>query len=153
MSNPIQETPFKVDTKSRSCSAVLKGPYGMPYEFIATDTPQPAKDEALVRLDFTGVCHGDVYSRDGGGPAPQCPLRPLIGGHEGVGKIIALGGDKKISMGFQAGDMVGIAWRGATCGACEACKLGYENYCPHQQVNGMHRNGTFQREYCPHSCA
>lgn len=118
----------------------------MPYEFTALDIPQPAKDEALVRLDFTGVCHGDIYSRDGGGPAPQSPRRPLIGGHEGVGRIMALGDGKKSSMGFQVGDMVGIAWRGATCSECEACTLGYENYCPHQQVNGMHRNGTFQRE-------
>lgn len=146
MSKAVQNPPIKVETKSRSCSAILKSPYGMPYEFTATDAPQPSRDEALVRLDFTGVCHGDVYSRDGGGPAPQTPLRPLVGGHEGVGRIMALGGDKKTSMGFQVGDMVGIAWRGATCGECEACKLGCENYCPHQQVNGMHRNGTFQRE-------
>jgi propanol-preferring alcohol dehydrogenase len=89
-------------------SAVLTRPYGQPYEFFSTRYPIPGPAEVIVRLDFTGVCHGDVYSRDGGGPAPVNPIRPLVGGHEGVGEIVSLGEGTE-SLGVAVGDIVGIA--------------------------------------------
>ncbi|CAM1503366.1 Fc.00g081420.m01.CDS01 [Cosmosporella sp. VM-42] len=130
----------------RSMAARLTGPYGSRYKFEPQLQPNPGDREAVVRLDVAGVCHGDVYSRDGGGPAPEHPVRPLTGGHEGVGVIIDIGIDgMEKPYGFRKGDVVGIAWRHSTCGKCEACLRGSENYCPHQLVNGMHRDGTFQR--------
>lgn len=121
--------------------AVLLGPYGDPYQFATAEIPQPDADEAVVRIDFSGVCHGDVYSRYGGGPAPAEAQRPLVGGHEGIGHVVALG---SVEGPFAVGDCVGIAWRAQVCGTCDACKCGAQNFCPSQQVVGMHRNGTFQ---------
>ena len=72
-------------------AAILSGPYREPYNFLSSPVPRPGPGEALVRLSYSGVCHGDVYSRDGGGPAPPVPTRPLTGGHEGVGIIVSLG--------------------------------------------------------------
>ena len=134
-------------SSDESHTAVLRQGYGKPYEFDCCDIQQPLEDEALIRIDYSGVCHGDVYGRDGGGPAPAQPRRPLTGGHEGVGQIVALGSSERAHHGFAIGDMVGIAWRSGTCGQCQACKLGAENHCPQQQVVGMHRNGTFQRQH------
>ena len=129
----------------KSIVARLNGPYGSRYEFETQIQPTPAPGEAVVRLDVSGICHGDVYSRDGGGPAPRHPVRPLTGGHEGVGIIIEIRVEpEQQSHGFRIGDVVGIAWRHSSCGTCEACLGGSENYCPHQIVNGLHRNGTFQ---------
>ena len=128
--------------------AILTQEYGMPYEFDreGIQNMKPGEDEALVRLDFTGVCHGDVYSRDGGGPASAQPIRPLIGGHEGVGEIVALGVvPENVHRKFAIGDKVGVAWRSGTCGKCQACSVGAENHCQLQEVVGMHRDGTFQR--------
>lgn len=129
-----------------SLSAVLTEPYGFTYNFETCKTVQPDEGEVLVRLNFSGVCHGDLYSRDGGGPAPPNPIRPLIGGHEGVGEIISIGGIETTTSHFVVGDRVGVAWRSFVCGECEACLLGADNFCPNQKVNGMHVNGTFQRE-------
>ena len=131
-------------------SAILSGPYGTKYQFISNDIPRPADGEALIRIDYSGVCHGDVYSRDGGGPAPAQPIRPLTGGHEGIGVILSLGQSQENQYGFAVGDRVGVAWRSETCGTCEACRCRAENHCPSQKVTGMHRNGTFQREEMPH---
>lgn len=126
--------------------AMLRHGYGMPYEIDCGEIQQPAEGEAVVRLNFTGVCHGDVYSRDGGGPASAQPIRPLIGGHEGIGEIVALGiMSEKPYRKFNIGDKVGVAWRSGTCGKCQACKVGAENHCQLQEVVGMHRAGTFQR--------
>lgn len=122
-------------------TALLLGPYGDPYQFATAEIPRPDADEAVVRIDFSGVCHGDVYSRYGGGPAPTEAQRPLVGGHEGIGHIVALGSAEGT---FSIGDCVGIAWRARECGTCQACRSGAQNFCPSQQVVGMHRNGTFQ---------
>ena len=129
-------------------AAVLDGAYGQPYRFYDHPVEQPGIDQALIKLDYSGVCHGDVYSRDGGGPAPDRPFRPLTGGHEGIGHIIALG--ERSGSGNQPfklptiGDRVGIAWRRAVCGVCDACEQGRENFCAQQVVTGMKSDGTFQ---------
>ncbi len=105
----------------RNYAAILKGSYGQPYEFVERPFPIPGSHEAIVRLDFSGVCHGDVYSRDGGGPASAEPIRPLVGGHEGIGVIVSLGEETKSSY-FSVGDVVGIAWRSRVCEVCEPCR-------------------------------
>lgn len=134
-----------VEIPTTAAAATLTGPYGDPYQIVQKEVPQPAAHEALVSLSFSGVCHGDVYSRDGGGPAPAQPNRPLIGGHEGIGTIVALGEHARNSP-FKVGDLVGIAWRTAVCGKCEACVSGQENYCEKQVITGMHISGTYQRK-------
>ena len=134
---------IKTSPPARGSAAVLTGPYGDPYTIQDLPIPTPGALEALVQLEYTGVCHGDVYARDGGGPAPKDPVRPLIGGHEGVGRVIAMG--TQGMDGFHVGDVVGIAWRSHVCGTCQACEAGAENHCFDQKITGMHRNGTYQR--------
>ncbi|OQU96772.1 hypothetical protein CLAIMM_02805 isoform 1 [Cladophialophora immunda] len=124
-------------------AAVLTGAYGEPYTIKDVPIPVPSAHDALVELEYSGVCHGDVYARDGGGPAPKDPVRPLTGGHEGVGRIVSMGTDGRD--GFKVGDVVGIAWRSSVCGTCQACQAGSENHCFNQKITGAHRDGTFQR--------
>ena len=125
-------------------AAILTGSYGEKYQFQRKTIVSPGPGEALIELSFSGVCHGDVYSRDGGGPAPAEPLRPLIGGHEGVGRVIELH-PEDLEGTLKKGDLVGIAWRSNVCGTCDACRVNRENYCERQIVTGMHREGTYQR--------
>jgi len=75
-------------------AAILTNPYGQPYTIEKAEIPHPRPQEALVQLLYSGVCHGDEYGRDGGGPAPINPVRPLVGGHEGVGTIVAMGTER-----------------------------------------------------------
>ena len=122
-------------------SAILTGSYGQPYTFQSLAATPPSKGEAIVKLDYSGVCHGDVYMRDGGGPAPPTPRRPLIGGHEGVGTVVALGPDENSTV--KIGQCVGIAWRSFVCGQCQACRSESANFCEKQVVTGAGRDGTF----------
>lgn len=68
---------------------VLDAP-GQPLRLAQLPVPQPGKGEVLVRLLACGVCHTDVYIRDGS-VAPPESLLPLVLGHEGVGPVVALG--------------------------------------------------------------
>lgn len=128
-------------------AAILSQAYGFPYTIEEVAIPDPEPQDALVQLLYAGVCHGDVYARDGGGPAPEHPVRPLVGGHEGVGTIVAMG--NKCLDTFRVGDLVGIAWRSYVCETCQACQSGSENHCFNQKVTGTHRDGTFQRMSSP----
>ncbi len=63
--------------------------------------------ECLVRLHCTGVCHTDLHAAKGDWPVP--PQSPLIGGHEGVGDIVAIG-KNTVNSPVKIGDRVGIKW-------------------------------------------
>lgn len=45
--------------------------------------PIPGDKEALIKLEFSGVCHSDVHSIRG-----DTPMSTDVAGHEGVGKVI-----------------------------------------------------------------
>ena len=82
-----------------------------------------APGECLVRITHTGVCHTDLHAKQGDWPVP--PKNPLIGGHEGVGEIVAIGENTARSP-VKLGDRVGIKWLANSCLDCEFCRKGNE---------------------------
>ncbi|KAF5005088.1 hypothetical protein FDECE_8408 [Fusarium decemcellulare] len=134
------------DTENyKGLAAVLRGPYGEGYAIENRTTRADVGSlDVLVHLKVSGVCSGDMHTRDGGFPAPQQPLRPLVGGHEGVGEVVRLGSDVGKIAGIKTGDMVGLGWRNSACGTCRECLEGFENSCLNKVVNGLHTDGTFQ---------
>lgn len=72
--------------------------------------------ECLVRITHSGVCHTDLHAAKGDWPVPPCT--PLIGGHEGVGEIVAIGANTAASP-VNVGDRVGIKWLADSCLNCE----------------------------------
>ncbi|KAE9377621.1 GroES-like protein [Stipitochalara longipes BDJ] len=129
-------------------AAVLKGPYGEPHTIVQNwSVPKPGPDEALVRIEASGICSGDINPRDGYPPASQIPNRPLVSGHEGVGYVVALGDATGSSSGLAVGDRVGMGWRRSTCHECRSCEGGNNNLCQRMKVNGYDGDGTNQAEY------
>jgi alcohol dehydrogenase, propanol-preferring len=97
---------------------------------IKTDHPVRAqKDlapgECLVKLHCSGACHTDLHAAMGDWPLPA--KLPLIGGHEGVGTVVAIGDNTSYSP-VQLGDRVGIKWLADSCLNCEQCRKGREQY-------------------------
>jgi propanol-preferring alcohol dehydrogenase len=79
---------------------------------IEPDHPVPKPDslrpdECLVKLHCTGVCHTDLHAALG--DWPDKPKLPLIGGHEGVGEVVAIGKGTSHSP-VKIGQRVGIKW-------------------------------------------
>ncbi|KAJ7127553.1 hypothetical protein C8R43DRAFT_1027602 [Mycena crocata] len=84
-----------------------------------------APGECLVKIDYAGVCHSDLHIKEGGwGPVSF----PLVGGHEGIGHIVAIG-DHTVASPVKIGDRVGIKWIANACLKCEMCRMGNEPCC------------------------
>jgi propanol-preferring alcohol dehydrogenase len=92
----------------------------------------------LVKIEACGVCHTDLHAAQGDWPVK--PKRPFIPGHEGVGRVAALGSGVRH---VQEGDRVGIPWLHTACGHCEHCLGGWETLCDRQQNTGYSVNGGF----------
>ncbi|KAG6815554.1 hypothetical protein H0H87_000606, partial [Tephrocybe sp. NHM501043] len=99
-----------------------------------------APGECLVKLHCTGVCHTDLHAALGDWPVP--PKSPLIGGHEGVGEIVAIGNHTTDSP-VKVGDRVGIKWLADSCLNCEQCRKGREQNCVDAKLSGYTVDGTF----------
>ncbi len=85
------------------------------------DQPVPtiSDDEALMRIEASGICGSDVmewYRRD---------KVPLVLGHEVAGTISRIG--KKVKK-FKVGDRV-VATHHVPCLKCEYCRSGHETVC------------------------
>ena len=102
---------------------------------VAEDAPQPGVGEALVRMEACGICHSDLFVAG----LEKLPLTPLTLGHEGIGRVEALGPDVT---GIAIGDRVGVTFLAATCGDCQLCRSGQERYCPKQLNSGFTVDGA-----------
>jgi len=93
--------------------------------------------EVEIAVDHCSVCHSDVHLLDGdwGDVA-----RPLVPGHEIVGRVVRSGPAAKISEGV----LVGLGWQAGACGECLACRSEREHLCTGGKVRTcMGRQGGF----------
>lgn len=88
--------------------------------------PQPKPDEAVVKIEYCGICGSDVHFFREGRIGKKVIDRPFILGHECSGVVIQLGSQVT---GLKVGDRV-VLEPGVPCGKCEFCKSGRYNLCP-----------------------
>src|SRR4051812_17727478 len=115
-------------------AARLQEPRGS-VQVQSVDVADPGPGEALVRMEACGVCHSDLFVSG----LEKLAVTPLTLGHEGIGRIEAVGSDAE---GWTVGDRVGITFLGTTCGACELCRSGRERYCAKQTNFGYSLQGA-----------
>ncbi|GAA5969981.1 hypothetical protein JCM21900_001306 [Sporobolomyces salmonicolor] len=120
-------------------AAVLEKP-GSKYEVVELPTPQPGPGEVLVRMRASGICHSDLAAHTPESPEALQPIRPLVGGHEGVGFVVKVGEGVTRR---KVGDLVGLAFLASNCGVCEACTSGSVNVCQAATFRGFTVHGTF----------
>ncbi|KAJ7232046.1 chaperonin 10-like protein [Mycena haematopus] len=95
--------------------------------------------ECLVKIDFAGVCHSDLHVKEGGwGPVAF----PRVGGHEGIGHIVAIG-EHTVGSPVKIGDRVGVKWLAKVCLNCEMCRTGYDACCSQRLSHGYKADGSF----------
>ena len=112
--------------------------------------PTPGNNEVLARVLYTGVCQSDLHTAAGtaagadGQPITNIKL-PHLGGHEGVGRIVALGPNVKVlDNDIRVGALVGIRFAAGVCHRCDHCLGGNEQYCPYLVNHLHHTDGAFQ---------
>jgi D-arabinose 1-dehydrogenase-like Zn-dependent alcohol dehydrogenase len=89
-----------------------------PFELKEREIPAPGPGHARIKVQACGICHSDMYTKDGLWPGIQYPRIP---GHEVAGVIDAVGPGVP---GWQPGERVGVGWHGGHCGYCDSCRRG-----------------------------
>jgi L-iditol 2-dehydrogenase len=95
-------------------------------DFIERDIPKPAANEALVKLEYVGVCGSDLHYYENGRISDFIVKPPFVLGHEPGGVVVEVGSEVKH---LKPGDKVALE-PGKTCGHCEFCRSGRYNLCP-----------------------
>jgi propanol-preferring alcohol dehydrogenase len=109
---------------------------GSPLEEQEIDLPAVSPGAVLVRVRAAGICHSDAHYRAGVSPVKDLPLTL---GHEVAGVIEKTGRDVTR---FAAGDRVCLHYL-VTCGQCDFCRSGHEQFCPTGEMIGKHRDGGY----------
>lgn len=135
---------------SETMRAAVVHELGAPLSIDTRPVPTPGPFDALVKVEYSGVCHTDLHAAHGDWPVKPTP--PFIPGHEGAGTVVAVG--ERVTR-VAVGDRVGNAWLASACGECEYCETGWETLCPAQTNSGYGVDGSFgeymlvDSRYCP----
>jgi alcohol dehydrogenase, propanol-preferring len=119
---------------SHTTAAILTAPRGS-ITVASVPVAEPGTGEVLIKMEACGLCHSDLFVSS----LEKLPLVPLTLGHEGIGRIEALGAGVA---GFAEGDRAGITFLASTCGACELCLSGRERFCGRQLNFGYTVHGA-----------
>jgi D-arabinose 1-dehydrogenase-like Zn-dependent alcohol dehydrogenase len=117
-----------------------------PFEMVEREIPQAGPGDVRVKVQACGVCHADMYVKEGLWPGVQYPR---ITGHEIAGVVDALGAGVK---GWKVGDRVGVGWYGGHCGYCDSCRRGVFELCLNdRQVTGFSHDGGYAEYTIAHA--
>lgn len=109
---------------------------GQPLELREIPIPSIGENDVLVKIAAAGICHSDVHYR--AGRSPVYPL-PLTLGHEIAGVVVETG---RRARRLKPGDRVVLHYL-VTCGKCDYCVRGAEQYCRQGKMLGHHTDGGF----------
>ena len=87
------------------------------------DRREPGPHDVKIDILYCGVCHSDLHTARGEWKGTKYPCVP---GHEIVGTVAAVGAEVTK---FKVGQRVGVGCMVDSCGECESCKAGLEQYC------------------------
>ena len=88
-----------------------------------TTKPDLTDDQVLIKITASGVCGTDEHYKGA----------DIVLGHEGAGVVEQTGPNVKF---LKKGDRVGWGYEHSSCGHCEYCLTGKEQYCPEREMYG-----------------
>jgi D-arabinose 1-dehydrogenase-like Zn-dependent alcohol dehydrogenase len=109
---------------------------GKPLKHADIPIPQIGPSDVLIRVAAAGICHSDVHYRAG---ISKIDDLPLTLGHEIAGRVEEAGRDVTH---VSAGDRVCMHYL-VSCGSCEFCIRGMEQFCRKGRMIGKHRDGGY----------
>ena len=106
-----------------STPALVAPSAGAAFEARTVEHRDLRDDDVLIDVKFAGICHSDIHQvREEWGSA----IFPMVPGHEIAGVVSAVG-DSVTK--YKVGDRVGVGCMVDSCGECEFCKDGEEQFC------------------------
>ena len=109
-----------------------------PFELVEREIPEPGAGSIRIKVQACGICHSDMYTKEGLLPGIQYPRVP---GHEVAGVVDAVGSGVAQ---WKVGQRVGVGWHGGHCGYCDSCRRGDFLTCQvAPQVTGISYDGGY----------
>jgi len=109
---------------------------GKPLEKADIPIPEIGSSDVLIRVAAAGICHSDAHYRDG---ISKIDRLPLTLGHEIAGTVERVGKDVR---NVYRGDRACVHYL-VSCGSCEFCARGLEQFCRSVEMIGKHRDGGY----------
>ncbi|HKS75551.1 MAG TPA: alcohol dehydrogenase [Terriglobales bacterium] len=119
-------------------AAVVSKP-GADFEIVEREIPEPETGQVRIKVLACGVCHSDVFTKEGQWPGIQFPRVP---GHEVAGIIDELGPGVTA---WTMGQRVGVGWHGGQDNTCRECRRGDFRNCRNLKVCGISYDGGYQQ--------
>ncbi|WP_298885579.1 NAD(P)-dependent alcohol dehydrogenase [uncultured Serinicoccus sp.] len=96
---------------------------GADFERVQIERRDLRPDDVRIDIRWAGICHTDIHiTREEWGGT----IYPLTPGHEILGTVTEVGSDVT---GHAVGDVVGVGCLVDSCGECQPCRDGEEQYC------------------------
>ena len=112
---------------------------GADFELIKSEIPNPGPGQVRIKVQACGICHSDVFTKEGLWPGIQYPRVP---GHEVVGIVDEVGAGVS---GWKKGQRAGVGWHGGHDNTCRECRRGDFRNCRNLKVPGISYDGGYQQ--------
>src|SRR6202030_4244770 len=109
------------------------------FQIVEREIPKPGAGHVLIKVQACGVCHSDMFTKEGAWPGIEYPRVP---GHEVVGVIDEVGAGVAE---WKEGQRVGVGWHGGQDGTCLWCRRGDFRNCRNLKVTGISYDGGYQQ--------
>ncbi len=118
--------------------AQISGP-GAGFQIVEREVPEPGERHVRIKVQACGVCHSDVFTKEGSWPGIQYPRVP---GHEVAGIIDEVGAGVSA---WEKGQRVGVGWHGGQDNTCRECRRGDFRNCRNLKIPGISYDGGYQQ--------
>jgi len=112
---------------------------GGDFEIVEREVPHPDVGQVRIKEEACGVCHSDVFTKEGAWPGIQYPRVP---GHEVAGIIDEVGAGVTA---WKKGQRVGVGWHGGQDNTCPSCRRGDFRNCRNLKIPGISYDGGYQQ--------
>ncbi|HWE51899.1 MAG TPA: alcohol dehydrogenase [Bryobacteraceae bacterium] len=112
---------------------------GGDFQIVERKIPVPGPGQVRIKVQACGICHSDVFTKEGEWPGIEYPQVP---GHEVVGTVDELGPGVAR---WNPGQRAGVGWHGGHDGTCEACRRGDFRNCQNLKIPGISYDGGYQQ--------
>jgi D-arabinose 1-dehydrogenase-like Zn-dependent alcohol dehydrogenase len=112
---------------------------GADFEIVEREIPKPDAGQVRIQVQACGVCHSDMFTKEGAWPGIQYPRVP---GHEIAGIVDELGPGVTA---WKQGQRVGVGWHGGQDNTCPSCRRGDFRNCRNLKIPGISYDGGYQQ--------
>jgi uncharacterized zinc-type alcohol dehydrogenase-like protein len=129
VSAPIMTPPGRPSTYTAKAYAAQSATSRLEGSSIPRRDPRP--QDIQIEILYCGVCHSDLHQVRDEWKSVAPTVYPCVPGHEIVGRVVKAGSDVKK---FNEGDLAAVGCMVGSCGVCNNCREGLQQYCDYFPV-------------------